>query len=64
MFSSLMGVALMFLSLNSATNEGGYLVIPIGIFSSLAILEVDRRLGLLEKAVNCPPKENTTDSAG
>ena len=66
MFSSLMGVALMFLSLNSATNEGGYLVVPIGIgiFSSLAILEVDRRLGLLEKAVNCPPKENTTDSAG
>ena len=36
----------------------------IGIFSSLAILEVDRRLGLFEKAVNCPPKENTTDRAG
>ena len=50
MFFSLMCVALMFLSLNSATNEGGYLVVPFGIgnFSSLAILEVDRRLGLLE----------------
>lgn len=65
MFFSCMGVVLMFLSLNSAT-DGGHLVVPmsIGIFSSLAMLEVDRRLGLLEKAVDCAPKQNTTDDAG
>ena len=65
MFFAMMSVVFMFLSLNSDTGLGHYTVLMgIGIFSSLAILEIDRRLGPPESADCTTKKTETNEDAG